>query len=191
MQVGGESLRGHEEASGLARHGGSAEENQPLPRAPQPPLTCTKVVFPEPAIPSTSTHTGGVRGVVVVVVVAAAASPLSAAAAAIFPAATCPSGARGGRRRGGPTAPRHDARGTWLSPCRRRPGTHLRLRAASPRWTARSGPRGSWQHAPAWAGIACCHKEAAGSGRAGSRGRARAGGARANVAAAPCGAAVR
>lgn len=67
VQVGREALRGHKMASDPARRGGMRQR-------PPPPLTCTKVVFPEPAIPSTNTHTGG----------AAADSP----AAAIFPGTT-------------------------------------------------------------------------------------------------------
>lgn len=66
VQVGREALRGHKMTSGPTRRGGARQR-------PPPHLTCTKVVFPEPAIPSTNTHTGAA---------AAAAVP---PAAAIFP----------------------------------------------------------------------------------------------------------
>lgn len=69
VQVGREALRGHEMASGPPRRGRTRQ------RPPQP-LTCTKVVFPEPAIPSTNTHTG------------AAAAAADSPAAAIFPGTT-------------------------------------------------------------------------------------------------------
>lgn len=89
MQVGGQALRRHGEASAPLGTG-SPRDSRRLPTTPRnpsrlpQPLTCTKVVFPEPAMPSTSTHTGA----------AAAAAP---AAAAIFPESPCPSGAGGGR----------------------------------------------------------------------------------------------
>lgn len=67
VQVGREALRGHKMASGPARRGG-VRQRPPLH------LTCTKVVFPEPAIPSTNTHAG-----------AGAAAAAVPPAAAIFP----------------------------------------------------------------------------------------------------------
>lgn len=116
VQVSRESLRGHEKASGPARRGdrGGQTDSSPLPS-----LTCTKVVFPEPAMPSTRTHTG------------------AAAAAAIFPAAACSSGARWG----GGDQPRSFPRVVAPPPA----GYVPQARAASPHGTARSRPGCSWR----------------------------------------------
>lgn len=119
VQVSRESLRGHEKASGPARRGdrGGQTDSSPLPS-----LTCTKVVFPEPAMPSTRTQTG-------------------AAAAAIFPAAACSSGAQGG----GGDQPRSFPRVVAPPPA----GYVPQARAASTDRTARSRPGGSRQRG-AW-----------------------------------------
>lgn len=162
MQVGRQSLRGHEEASGPAGRGGSAKANRQLP----------------PAAPHL--HEGGLPG-------AGHAQHQHAHRGRRRQRARrrcrhLPSthlsfrvAGRGRGGGGGPTEGRHDARGTRLSPWRRRPGTHRGL-ARAPRagrpgegpGAAGSTPRGARGRLPPSGGDRKC---AGGTSRSCTSGR--------------------